>query len=69
MGQLSRQQRRQSLHCWLAQAKRGGAAESVPLIVLTHLASEAAVRAALARIDAMRDVTASTRLLRIEEAL
>jgi hypothetical protein len=39
------------------------------VIVLTHPAPESAVRAALARIDGLPDVTAPTRLLRIEEGL
>ena len=51
------------------QKGRAASAESVPVIVLTHPAPEAAVRAALARIDALPDVTAPTRLLRIEEGL
>jgi homoserine dehydrogenase len=51
------------------QKGRAGSAESVPVIVLTHPAPESAVRAALARIDGLPDVTAPTRLLRIEEGL
>jgi homoserine dehydrogenase len=51
------------------QKGRAGSAESVPVIVLTHPAPESAVRAALDRIDALPDVTAPTRLLRIEEGL
>ena len=42
---------------------------SVPVIVLTHPAREAHVRAALQAIDALEDVTAPTRLVRIEEEL
>ena len=42
---------------------------SVPVIVLTHPAREAHVRAALEAIDALEDVTAPTRLVRIEEEL
>jgi len=42
---------------------------AVPVIVLTHPAREADVRAALARIDALEDVIAPTRLVRIEEEL
>lgn len=51
------------------QKGRGNASESVPVIVLTHAAPEAAVRAALERIDEFADVTAATRVLRIEEEL
>ncbi|MGI9592113.1 MAG: ACT domain-containing protein, partial [Myxococcota bacterium] len=51
------------------QKGRAASAESVPVIVLTHPAPESSVRAALARIDALPDVTAPTRLLRIEEDL
>ncbi|HJO22880.1 MAG: homoserine dehydrogenase [Myxococcota bacterium] len=51
------------------QKGRGGARESVPVIVLTHPAGEAAVRAALDHIDELEDVTAPTRLLRIEQEL
>ncbi len=42
---------------------------SVPVIVMTHPAREAHVRAALERVDAHDDVTAPTRLVRIEEEL
>ena len=41
----------------------------VPVLVLTHPADESALRAALERIDALPDVTAPTRLVRIEERL
>jgi homoserine dehydrogenase len=51
------------------QKGRGGSSQSVPVIVLTHPATEAAVRAALERIDEFADVTAATRVLRIEEEL
>jgi homoserine dehydrogenase len=51
------------------QKGRGDSSESVPVIVLTHTASEAAVRAALERIDDFSDVTAATRVVRIEEDL
>lgn len=51
------------------QKGRAEARGSVPVIVLTHPAREADVRAALARIDALEDVTAPTRLVRIEEGL
>jgi homoserine dehydrogenase len=51
------------------QKGRGHASASVPVVVMTHPAPEAAVRRALERIDALPDVTAPTRLLRIEEGL
>ncbi|NPB08853.1 MAG: homoserine dehydrogenase [Thermodesulfobacteria bacterium] len=40
---------------------------SVPIVMLTHEAREAAVREALARIDHLDIVTAPTKILRIEE--
>jgi homoserine dehydrogenase len=40
---------------------------SVPVLMLTHPASEASLRAALASIDRLPDVTAPTRQIRIEE--
>jgi homoserine dehydrogenase len=51
------------------QKGRAEARGSVPVIVLTHPAREAHVRAALQVIDALDDVTAPTRLVRIEEDL
>lgn len=51
------------------QKGRGAEAESVPIVVLTHRALEESVRGALARIDRLAEVTAPTRLLRIEEDL
>jgi homoserine dehydrogenase len=51
------------------QKGRGSSGDSVPVLVLTHPAQEAALRAALERIDALPDVTAPTRLIRIEERL
>ena len=51
------------------QKGRGGSGDSVPVLVLTHPAREDALRAALERIDALPDVTAPTRLVRIEEGL
>jgi homoserine dehydrogenase len=53
----------------LLQQGRGGAAESVPVLVLTHPAREAAIRSALDEIDRLPDVTAPTRLIRIEDEL
>lgn len=50
-----------------AQSESDGATGSVPVCVLTHPTREAAVRSALERIDELPDVTAPTRLLRIEE--
>jgi homoserine dehydrogenase len=49
------------------QPGRGDVGESVPVLVFTHPASEAAVRRALQRIDGLPDVTAPTRLIRIED--
>jgi hypothetical protein len=46
-----------------------GARGAAPVVVLTHPAREAAVRRALDAIDALDDVTAPTRLIRIEEEL
>ena len=51
------------------QQGRGGSKESVPVLVQTHPAREAAVRAALEAIDRLPDVTAPTRLIRIEDDL
>jgi len=51
------------------QKGRAEALGAVPVIVMTHPAREASVRAALQRIDALEDVTAPTRLVRIEEEL
>lgn len=51
------------------QKGRAADAGSVPVLLLTHATSEAALRAALERIDALPDVTAPTRLVRIEEEL
>jgi homoserine dehydrogenase len=49
--------------------QRAEKAGSVPVVVLTHPASEGAVRSALVEIDRMSEVTAPTRLVRIEEDL
>jgi homoserine dehydrogenase len=51
------------------QKGRGEAERSVPVLVKTHPAPEAAVRRALEVIDALPDVTARTRMIRIEEGL
>lgn len=51
------------------QKGRADASAAVPVLVLTHPAPESAVRAALERIDRLEDVTAPTRLVRIEEGL
>ena len=45
----------------------GGAADTVPVIVLTHRASEAALQRALSRIEALEEVTEPPRVIRIEE--
>ncbi len=51
------------------QKGRGAASGSVPVVVLTHPAREGAVRRALEQVDALPEVTAATRLVRIEEDL
>jgi len=51
------------------QRGRGGAEESVPVVMLTHPTQESAVRGALAAIDRLPDVTAPTLFVRIEEDL
>jgi homoserine dehydrogenase len=51
------------------QKGRGSHAESVPVLVQTHPARERAVRLALEAIDHLPDVTAPTRMIRIEEDL
>ena len=51
------------------QKGRGHSGESVPVVMLTHPAGESAVRLALEEIDRLPDVTAPTRLIRIEEDL
>jgi homoserine dehydrogenase len=53
----------------VVQKHRGGAGESVPVLVFTYRAREAALRQALERIDGLPDVTAPTCLIRIEEDL
>ena len=49
--------------------QRGRGADPVPLQVLTHVCSEAQVRAALADIAQMPELTTPTRLIRLEEGL
>jgi homoserine dehydrogenase len=51
------------------QKGRGGAADSVPVIVMTHPAREGSLRAALEKIDRAEDAMAPTRVIRIEEGL
>ena len=51
------------------QPGRGAPGESVPVLVFTHTAPEASVRRALERVDSLPDVTAPTRLIRIEDNL
>jgi homoserine dehydrogenase len=51
------------------QPGRGEAGESVPVLVFTYLTEEAALRRALERVDALPDVTAPTRLIRIEDEI
>lgn len=43
--------------------------ESVPIVIMTHEAREADVRAALAHIDALEIITERTNLIRIEDSL
>jgi homoserine dehydrogenase len=49
------------------QKGQSRSAGSVPVIVLTHPAQEFAIRHALAEVDGLPEVTAPTRLVRIEE--
>jgi homoserine dehydrogenase len=51
------------------QQGRAGTARAVPVVVLTHPAREASVQAAIAEIDALSELAAPTRLVRIEEDL
>ena len=51
------------------QKGRAQSAGSVPVLILTHPAREDAIRSALEIIDGLDDVTAPTRLIRIEEGL
>jgi hypothetical protein len=53
----------------VVQKHRGDAGESVPVLVFTYRAREAALRQALEQIDGLPDVTAPTCLIRIEEDL
>jgi homoserine dehydrogenase len=53
----------------LSQRGQATAGESVPVTVFTHPARESAVQTAIGTIDALPDVTAPTRLLRVEEEL
>jgi homoserine dehydrogenase len=51
------------------QKGRGHEGVSVPVVVMTHPAQESSVRRALEAVDRLPDVTAATRLVRIEEDL
>ncbi len=51
------------------QKKQSAAGGSVPVLLFTHPAREDAVRRALAKIDRLPEITAPTRLVRIEEEL
>ena len=51
------------------QKGRAGPVASVPVLVQTHPAPELALRGALAEVDRLVDVTAPTRVIRIEEGL
>jgi homoserine dehydrogenase len=46
--------------------KARGTHEAVPVVMLTHEARERDMRAALAKIDRMRDVTGATTMIRVE---
>ncbi len=45
------------------------ASEAVPVVLMTHRAKESALRGALGEIDRMGDVTAPTRVIRIERGI
>jgi homoserine dehydrogenase len=51
------------------QRDRGEAGEGVPVLVYTHPTREAAVRRAIEHIDGLPDVTAATRMIRVEDDL
>jgi homoserine dehydrogenase len=51
----------------VVQKGTGDPGGSVPVIVLTHLTGEAALRRALQEVDRLADVTATTIMIRIEE--
>ena len=40
--------------------------EAVPVVIVTHEARERDMRAALAKIDRLRDVTGATTMIRVE---
>jgi homoserine dehydrogenase len=46
--------------------KGRGTREAVPVVMLTHEARERDMRAALAKIDRLRDVAAATTMIRVE---
>jgi len=48
------------------QKGRGSTREAVPVVMLTHEARERDMRAALAKIDRMRDVAGATQMIRVE---
>jgi homoserine dehydrogenase len=48
------------------QKGRGTTREAVPVVMLTHEARERDMRAALAKIDRMRDVAGATQMIRVE---
>ncbi len=51
------------------QKGTGGVAESVPVLMRTHPASESALRQALEEIEQLSDLTAPTRVIRIEAGM
>jgi len=46
--------------------KGRGVREAIPVVMLTHEARERDMRAALAKIDRLRDVAAATMMIRVE---
>jgi homoserine dehydrogenase len=53
----------------VSQKKRGETTESVPVLIWTHRVAESALREALDEIDRLPDLTAPTRLIRIEKEM
>jgi homoserine dehydrogenase len=45
------------------------ASEAVPVVIVTHLAKEAALREAVAEVDGLGEVTARTQVIRIEREI
>ena len=53
----------------MTQKGAGGSSDSVPVLMRTHPARESALRQALDQIEQLSDLTAPTRLIRIEEGM